>query len=480
MKAIVAAIAGCLLSVSSFAQSRIGHAEALPSVTLSALDPLVADSTRMPRMHSHPRKPLDLWLERSFDSDVALPSAAPSISPPPMTASFAAINEAEGLWSPPDATGAVGRSQIVAVTNGGIVVQSRAGERLAKIPLYTFMGVAINDTRDLYYDPRVVYDGLSDRWVITCIRDEQDLMIAVSQTGDALGEWYRYRVRDTDLAASSLDFMQLALTTDKIVIGTNDYGYSFQLISIQKSDAYERRWPLLFKTTLFGNTDVVPVSNDETGTAYFLIGLQYVGRLDGNLVQIRIPQPCCPPPTGAPQKGTTEHVDTGSVNAQSAMYRNGFVYVAGAITIGNPKRESIQWAKIDPNSGAIADSGIVDDPTGDTWYGYPSMAVNRSGAMVIGFATFSPNRYPSAGYAYRDALGRVSTAGTIRNGNTPYLHAHDFNGQRWGDYTATVVDPVKDTAFWTLQIVSLDTFWETWWARFETSPASSRHRAVRK
>ena len=210
-----------------------------------------------------------------------------------------------------------------------------------------------------------------------------------------------------------------------------------------------------------------------------MFGFELIMKLGGPGHFIQMPSSCCFPPSGAPQKGTNEHVDTSYMTAQSAVYRNGSVYAVGATTIFNPERESIQWVKFNPESGEVLDSGLIDDPTGEFFYGYPSVAVNRSGAMLIGFGTFSKNQYPSAGYAYRDTLGRVSTAGTIKSGNTPYLRARDFNGQRWGDYTATVVDPTMDNAFWTLQMAALDTHWVTWWAKVETGPASSRRRSAR-
>jgi hypothetical protein len=45
---------------------------------------------------------------------------------------------------------------------------------------------------------------------------------------------------------------------------------------------------------------------------------------------------------------------------------------------------------------------------------------------------------------------------------------------RWGDFSATVVDPTDDTSFWTLQEyakfpVSGISQWGTWWGKFHPS-----------
>lgn len=435
-------------------------------------------------MRSHRRSPLDLWLTRRVfeDGAVAFNGTPPSIQPPPMTASFPSIGENESSWAPADASGAVGPAHVVAVTNAGMVVQQRTGERLATVPLNLFMGTSIGDTRDLYFDPRIVYDAANDRWIVTCLRDGLDLMIAVSQSGDPLGAWNRYRLPASTLQVSELDFMQLVLTRDTIVVASSDWELArFPVLSIAKADAYSA--PATLPLTLHSlDYFVVPVTNEDSAIEYAMIGFQIVIRLgDRRWRTVQIPE-CCESPWRAPQLGSSDNIDTGLFLTDSAVLRNGAIHAVGSVSIGTtwggPRYDAIQWTKFDPETGRLIDSGRIEDPTGEMFYAYPSVAVNRSGVMVIGFSTFSMKQYPSAGYAYRDALGRVSTVATIKSGNTSYVRALDNGTQRWGDYTATVLDPLSNNAFWTFQIVALDTHWVTWWAKVETS-ASTRRHAVR-
>ncbi len=74
--------------------------------------------------------------------------------------------------------------------------------------------------------------------------------------------------------------------------------------------------------------------------------------------------------------------------------------------------------------------------------------VNCAGDMVIGFSGSSAINYVGAYYSWRlndgatPAMPRV-----IRNGLTSYT---DPEG-RWGDYSATTLDPSDDWSFWTVQ-----------------------------
>lgn len=132
-------------------------------------------------------------------------------------------------------------------------------------------------------------------------------------------------------------------------------------------------------------------------------------------------------------------------------------------------RVSIVWAKFDPVN-LTSEWGAIDDPTATKSYAYPSLAVNKSGAMLIGFGIFSKTSYPAAGYIYRDFLGRTSNVGVIRTSNS----ASDID--RWGDYSSTDIDPLDEANFWTLQIHCTTRAWATSWTLIDTWP---KRRAAR-
>jgi hypothetical protein len=155
-----------------------------------------------------------------------------------------------------------------------------------------------------------------------------------------------------------------------------------------------------------------------------------------------------------------------------------------------PARTAIQWWQLAPD-GTILQRGRLDDPSGARFYGFPSLAVNRSEDVLIGFSSFSEQQFASAGYAYRaagDPPGALREERVFKAGEDSYFRGRGRN--RWGDYSATTVDPVNDTDFWTIQEyamtrdpnnptregVSVASRWGTWWARVVPEPAAPVER----
>lgn len=113
-------------------------------------------------------------------------------------------------------------------------------------------------------------------------------------------------------------------------------------------------------------------------------------------------------------------------------------------------RSALQWIKlpIDSNGAlTVADHGRILDTCSPVplWYYCPSLAVNASGDFVIGFTGSSEQSFINAYYSWRKADGTTPERfGVLKHGLDYY------DPTRWGDYSATSVDPV-DGSFWTVQ-----------------------------
>ena len=117
------------------------------------------------------------------------------------------------LFPPPDTNGAVGKTQYVQMVNDALQVFDKltGTSLLGPIPIdsvwFGFGGACQSRGQG---DPIVVYDRLADRWIISQFAnpsradDTQDECIAVSQTGDATGAWYRYDFHLTTIADSKI------------------------------------------------------------------------------------------------------------------------------------------------------------------------------------------------------------------------------------------------------------------------------------
>ena len=147
----------------------------------------------------------------------------------------------------------------------------------------------------------------------------------------------------------------------------------------------------------------------------------------------------------------------------------------------NPNHTAIQWWQLATN-GNVLQRGLIEDPGATVFYGIPSLAVNRQNDLFIGYSRFSATNFPSASYSFRradDAPGTLSAEHPIKAGEGPYVKLDEENINRWGDFSASVVDPLNDLDFWTIQEyaappVGLEGRWGTWWARIalENAPPS--------
>src|SRR5205085_531863 len=187
------------------------------------------------------------------------------------------------------------------------------------------------------------------------------------------------------------------------------------------------------------------------------------------------------PPVGnfGPQFGTSQRIQINDASIQNVVYRNGSLWCAQAVFLpaAGPTRSSIQWWQINPASNVIQQRGRIDDASGNVFYGFPSIAVNKNNDVLIGYARFSASQYAGAGYAYRastDTLNTLRDDTTLKAGEGLYLQLDDFGRNRWGDYSGTTVDPSNDTDMWTLQeYATLFNTWSTWWGRINGGAGTS-------
>jgi hypothetical protein len=126
-------------------------------------------------------------------------------------------------------------------------------------------------------------------------------------------------------------------------------------------------------------------------------------------------------------------------------------------------RVAIRWYRVRGADNALLESGTIADPDLDLFF--PSIAVNLYGVVVVCFNACGPG---SGNYISCYAVAGQTINGVTTFGNRLLLQAgvtnyHDLNEivgdlfgetttSRWGDYSATSVDPVDPNRFWTIQM----------------------------
>ena len=466
---VIALVTLLATGVSVFAQEG-AHPIELPPISLSeaAAIPLREPG---PRVYEHPLLPRLRFGVRAASTIGPAPTA--TITAPPITTLF--NSDASRNFVPADSAGAVGPAHIVSTNNARIVVHDRAGKVLKSVLQDQFWSMAPGALpAGEYYDPRAEYDPGADRWVLMTIHDERAIAFAVSESGDPTGVWRRYM-----LEAPGADFSMLAITGERIILGTTYGEFTNTLLcSMRKQDLYTHAASIDTRLFHLNTPFALPVSSESThqyvvategGESLQVIDLNDLGEVDAiepsswSIAPFRL----------LPQAGG-DGLDGGYGVLDDADERDGWIYATMARDTTIAGRQSVTWARINAETGE-AQWGAIADPMDKTLYAYPSLAVNRYGEMVIAFGIFSATGYVSSGYVYRDFLGRISTVTPIRTGTTP-VTVHE----RWGDYTTTVVDPVDRTSFWTVQIHATNGSWGTSWAKIAaTAPLTPKRRAAR-
>jgi hypothetical protein len=178
---------------------------------------------------------------------------------------------------------------------------------------------------------------------------------------------------------------------------------------------------------------------------------------------------------GVPLLTATQPDGTSTLQANDARF-SAKVYSVAGVLYGVQSTElnqhiAIRWYRIHASDGALLESGTIADPNLD--YFYPSIAANTNGTVVIGFNASGLSTYISSFAVAGQTTNGVTTFGEpllLQSGLENY-HGDDETGgglgtpaptSRWGDYSATSVDPADPNRFWTIQMYPSDTnVWST-------------------
>lgn len=423
----------------------------------------------------------------------AAPAAAVSLPPSPAPASdFEALPNSPDE-EPPDTNGAVGRNHLMVTLNTEVRIQDRSGRPLSTVTLDAFWSrVSGGDP----FDPRVLYDPYGDRWITTAVGNfYRSLLVGVSRSADPMGGWNLYRI-DPD-PERVVDFPTVGFNKDWVVVT------GFQVWVFEKGNLYGGGSGSFTSIPLEPGIWGYPaLTLDPAASALYLVQV-WNGNDDGNgvlrlhkitgsigsevlapgvFVATRNPWSNTFPETElCPQAGNPRRISC--FGGIEAVYRNGTIWVVHEIFLpaGVPTRTAVQWWQLTPEGGVVQ-RGRLDDPSGFRFYGFPSISVNASGDVLIGFSSFAESQFASASYAYRaagDPLGTMREERVFKAGEDSYVRDEADHANRWGDYSATTVDPGNDTDFWTIQEfamtrdptnptrdgASVASRWGTWWAR---------------
>jgi hypothetical protein len=426
--------------------------------------------------------------------------------------SFPALGD-DNTVVPPDTHGAAGPDHLLTMLNSQVRVQSRSGVPLCTVSLGRFWAGA-NPGGARVFDPRVLYDPLGGRFILSAASDARSpgsaVLLGVSDGDNPLGGWTLYRIAADPAGLAWADFPSTGFNQRWIAVQANAYvvggaGFSHSLVlAFDKADLYAGGpgRHTRFAAAGVGGTQWPATTYDDEPDLYF--AQSWNGSHHGQgvlrLYALRGPLgaetfgPTAFAASSSPwadsaldshlgqQLGSPHNIQVNDSRIRSAVVRGGYLWAAQGVLLpaASPSHAAAQWWQLEPDSGRVVQRGLLADPSGRASYAFPSLAVNSRGDMLIGYSRFSPDSYASAGFAYRaaeDAPGSLRPEALLKAGEAPYFKAFAGSNNRWGDYSATLVDPRNDLDFWTIQeYAALPAAgwdrWGTWWGHIVLGDAA--------
>ena len=444
-----------------------------------------------------------------------------------ITANFAGLSLADtrglvgGNYAPPDTDGAIGNNEFVEFINGGYAVFSRTGTLLAPVvsdaTFWANAGVSSTLINQGLTDTRIKFDPLSQRWFATEITigtgtgnniQNNSVLVGVSRTSNPLDGWTS---TSFNVAGNTRfnDYPTLSVDANAIYVGSNDFnttGTAFigsTISTIPKSSllttattttgistftqntgspsmgftpqvatnygtGYTGAKIVAISATAFNQVQVTPINN--TGAAGATLGSATTVNIayDGNTTVVRQPD-------------GSRSVDGLDNRFSGTIYQVGNkIYAVNAINNGNTGgttaagSDSIHWMVLDATTNAVIQEGLITDGARDLWQ--PTIAANANGDVVIGYNKAGTDLNISSFAAVGKTVGGVLSFSQQvllkTSGVNNYTDGFNSPPSRWGDFSATMVDPTDPNTFWTIQEVATDsTTWGTQISAITTTSA---------
>ena len=413
------------------------------------------------------------------------------------------LNFSGGVFTgaaPPDTVGDVGHQYYIQSTNssGGSVFSVYDKETGALVAGPLNMDALGGSSPGIINcaigrgDPIILYDQLASRWMLSEFSDAGNkLCVYVSATTDPVaGGWFAY-----EFAAPQFpDYPKYGVWPDAYYIGTNEGAgpglYALDRTSMLAGQAASMQrftanrlsgfgFQILNPSDLDGSTPppantpnfFVRHNDDETHNSLsndpvndFLELFEFrvdfanpanssltgpisvpISDFDSNLCGLSsfscIPQPNA----GIPLDPLREVV------MWRVQYRNTGAYeslVGSHVTdVDNTDHAGVRWWELRRSNGSawsLAQEGTYAPDAHSRWMS--SAATDQAGNLALGYSTGSASL--SAGIRINGRL-QGDAPGTLTQGETILASGTGVqSNERWGDYSALVVDPVDDCTFW--------------------------------
>lgn len=388
---------------------------------------------------------------------------------------------------PPDTMGAIGPDHFVSIVNGRISVFNKDGSAVsATTDSGFFSGLGLSGAAG---DPRIHYDPLARRWFAINFTGTNNNSILIARTdGTNPSALNNTGWKGTSFQAVTggrfADFPTLGIDANGLYIATNNFNvspFSTSIFSIPKADIVQAV-PTAANRTSFSNLDGSTSANRgfanqaavNFGPKLTTDPTPILGASATQFSQNKFATLTGTSGSGATLSATSTFntINSTSVVANAASFGppatalesgddrySGNVVQVGDRLFGVRRAQPsgtigvVRLSVLNATTGAIISESTISNAS--TSYIYPSIAVNNAGDIVVGFSAVGTAAANAAAVVVGNfnfgndtiSLGSVQT---IQAGSGVY-NVTGSGRNRWGDYSATTIDPTDPGIFWTTQ-----------------------------
>ena len=393
---------------------------------------------------------------------------------------FEGVNSLDSV-TPADTNGSIGTTQYVQTVNFHFAVYDKVSGNILLGPASlntVWSGFGGNCQTTNGGDPIVLFDKAANRWVISQLPSSYDAWcVAVSQTDDATGAYFRYSWPSP--GGATPDYPKIGVWPDAYYVNTNTFGNGFSdqamacafdrpsmlsggasnAICFQTGANGLASQETLLPADLDGSTppaagapnpQVALGDSTHIGISYFHVDFNNPANstfTGPNLITVdSYSQLCGGFSDCVPQKDSTTQLEGLGRMMYRLAYRNfgdhEALVATHSVTAGTSS--GMRWYEIRSpfSSPTIFQSGTFAPDGEYRWMG--SVGMDQNGDIALGYSVSGKDIDPSIRYTGRvpgDPLGQMESEASILESTG----ADTFG--RWGDYSSMSIDPIDDCTF---------------------------------
>jgi hypothetical protein len=393
-------------------------------------------------------------------------------------------------YYPPDANGTAGPVYYMQTINCVYAIYDKATGSTVAGPTnmnQLFSGVPGSDCND--GDPLVLYDEQASRFLaveFSLCGSTDRMLVAVSQTSDPTGSWYKYSFDVDDMP----DYEKFGVWQDGYYMGSNNSAgkdiYVFERSQMLNGGTarfvgFDNPWrpitidgimclppvdndgpsapagtPALF---IEANDDAIGGGSDQLWIYELAVDWLTLSNSTFNRVQ-QLDVPAFDSNFGNSwdnirQPATSRKLDAIPLLIMNRpQYRNFGSYetivCCHTVDLDGTDHAGIRWYELRRTSGewTLRQSGTYGPDGNSRWMG--SISMNGNGEIGLGFSISSTSLYPGIRYCGQSASENAAASGVLDIAeDVIQAGAYSQTGyNRWGDYSGISVDPANDHTFW--------------------------------